>query len=153
MRLVVNASPLIFLSKIDGLPLLDACFDTVLVPPAVVAETGLELPAHITTASLSDAGHAFVRGAVGSLHAGELEVMVLAQEKGIRLVGMDDLLARRKAHQLGLQPLGTVGILLLAHRRKLMDAGTVTAKLDDLINQHGLYLSRQVLEQVRQALR
>jgi len=101
---------------------------------------------------LLDVSSAFVRGAVGSLHAGELEVMVLAQETRIGLAGIDDLLARRKAQQLGLQPIGTVGILLLAHRRKLIDADTISAMLDELINKHGLYLSGRLLEQVRKVL-
>lgn len=44
MRLVTNASPWIFLAKVDLLSLLPSCFSQVLAPPAVVAETGLDLP-------------------------------------------------------------------------------------------------------------
>lgn len=70
MRLVANASPLIFLTKIDLLPLLRSCFSQVLAPPAVVAETGLDLPDFIPCRELSEVGDAFVRGAVGTLHRG-----------------------------------------------------------------------------------
>ena len=39
MRLVTNASPLIFLAKNELLPVLRSCFLRVLAPLAVVAET------------------------------------------------------------------------------------------------------------------
>ena len=78
MRIVTNASPLIFLAKIDSLGLLQRCFARVLVPPAVVVETRLELPDFIEQSQLSEVGEAFVRGAIGSLHRGELEALTLA---------------------------------------------------------------------------
>jgi len=154
VRLVVNASPLIFLDKVDGLSLLCDCFEEILVPPAVASEIGaLRLPDSIRIKTLSTAGSAFVLGAVGSLHAGELEVMLLAQERGIGLVALDDLLARRKAKQMGLQPIGTVGILLLARKQGLLDAAQAMAKIEKLVEIHGLYLSERVLENVRDVLK
>jgi len=59
MRLVVNASPLIFLAKVDALSLLPGCFAEILVPPAVVAEVrDLVLPASIQRAELTPEGAA-----------------------------------------------------------------------------------------------
>lgn len=82
MRLVVNASPLIFLSKVDTLVMLPALFSEILVPPTVINEIGgLPLPPFVRPATLSAEGNAYVRGAVGRLHAGELEAMVLARER------------------------------------------------------------------------
>ena len=113
-----------------------------MVPPAVVTEIcDLALPPSIQRAQLTREGAAYVRGAVGRLHAGELEVMVLAQERQVHHVALDDLLARNKAKQLGLIPIGTVGLLLLANTKGLVSAPIVKAKLQDLINRHGLYLS------------
>ncbi len=154
MKLVVNASPLIFLDKVGGLPLLCDCFEKTLVPPAVVSEIGtLRLPQQLRVKALSTAGSAFVRGAVGSLHAGELEVMVLAQEADIGLVALDDMLARRKAKQIGLQPIGTVGVLLLARKYDVLDAAQVREKIEELVEIHGLYLSGRVLENVWDTLK
>ncbi|CRI63797.1 hypothetical protein THIOKS11570028 [Thiocapsa sp. KS1] len=65
-----NASPLIFLAKIELLPMLRSGFLQVLAPPAVVAETRLVLPGFIECRELSEIGHAFVRGAIGTLHRG-----------------------------------------------------------------------------------
>ncbi len=153
MTLVINASPLIFLSKVDRLFLLRDCFEVTLTPPAVVAEIGtVRLPAFIQITPLSEIGSAFVRGALGSLHAGELEVMVLARDLGIGLVGLDDLLARRKAQQMGLQPIGTIGLILLAHERGVLTAADAWSSVEELVRLHGLYLSPRILESVRAAL-
>ncbi|MBK1630227.1 hypothetical protein CKO31_05600 [Thiohalocapsa halophila] len=152
MKIVTNASPLIFLSKIDSLGLLQQCFSDVLAPPAVLAETGLKLPDFVEQSQLSDLGEAFVRGALGSLHRGELETLVLARERGTDLVAVDDGAARRKAGQMGLRPIGTVGILVLARRFGHLDEPTALEQLNLLVDRHGLYVSSALLQQVRHAL-
>jgi predicted nucleic acid-binding protein len=152
MRIVTNASPLIFLTKIDSLGLLQQCFSRVLVSPAVVAETGLDLPDSIEQLRLSDVGEAFVRGALGTLHRGELETLMLARERDIDLVAVDDSAARRKAVQMGLRPIGTVGILVLARRLGHLDEATAQDKLNLLVDRHGLYLSSTIIRQVHDAL-
>jgi predicted nucleic acid-binding protein len=152
VRIVTNASPLIFLTKTDSLGLLQQCFSRVLVPPAVVAETGLDLPDFIEESQLSDVGEAFVRGALGTLHRGELETLMLARERDIDLVAVDDSAARRKAIQMSLRPIGTVGILVLARRFGHLEEATALYKLDLLIERHGLYLSSAIIQQVRGAL-
>ena len=148
MRLVTNASPLIFLVKIELLPLLQNCFTQVLAPPAVVSETGMDLPDFIQCRELSEVGDAFVRGAVGTLHRGELEAMVLAREQGIDLVAIDDKAARTRASQLGLKPIGTLGLIVLAQRLGHLDSLTAMTKVDELMDVHGLYLSPQVRQQI-----
>ena len=152
MRIVTNASPLIFLSKIDSLGLLQQCFSQILVAPAVVSETGLDLPDFIEQSGLSEVGEAFVRGALGTLHRGELETLMLARERKINLVAVDDSAARRKAVQMGFQPIGTVGLLVLGQRRGLLAAPTAAEKLDQLVERHGLYLSIEILRQVHREL-
>ena len=59
MKLVVNASPLIFLTKIGSLSLLNDCFTEILVPPAVVSEIGpLQLPEFVRVTAVSPLGSA-----------------------------------------------------------------------------------------------
>ncbi len=153
MRLVVNASPLIFLSKVDTLVMLPALFSEILIPPTVITEIGgLPLPPFVRPATLSAEGNAYVRGAVGRLHAGELEAMVLARERQADFVALDDLLARRRARQMDLVPIGTLGLLLLAQRRGLLDAVAVREKIRVLVEAQGLYLSSVVLGEVEKAL-
>lgn len=152
MRIVSNASPLIFLTKVDLLGLLRKCFQQTLVPPGVVAEVGIDLPEFIEPRSLSEFGEAYVKGAIGRLHRGELEALVLAREQKIDLIALDDRAARRRAAQMTLKPIGTLGLLLLFRRRGLLDAAEASDKLDRLIHRHGLYLSDQLIEQAHRTL-
>ncbi len=152
MRIVSNASPLIFLSKIDSLGLLPQCFSEVLMPPAVAVETGMDLPDFIRPHPLSEIGEAFVRGAIGTLHRGELEALTLARELAIDLVAIDDRAARRKAVQMGLKPIGTVGLLVLACRMGHLDEATALDRLEQLVGRHGLYVSGEIMQQVRSTL-
>lgn len=53
MTVVADASPLIALAQVKQLPLLERLFGEILVPPAVVCEVGLSLPAFIRERRLS----------------------------------------------------------------------------------------------------
>ena len=67
------------------------------MPQQVVNELGDEyLPDVIQIKSLSVASSAYVQGALGRLHEGELAAMALAQELSADFVVLDDLLARKK---------------------------------------------------------
>jgi predicted nucleic acid-binding protein len=99
MKIVLNTSPIIFLSKVDSLKLLADVSEEIYVPAGVVNELHeYTPPSFIKTATLSAIGEAYVRGALGRLHQGELEAIILAQEIGADYVVLDDLLARHKAH-------------------------------------------------------
>ena len=82
----------------------------------------------------------------------QIDAAVLARDLGIGLVGLDDLLARRKAQQMGLQPIGTIGLILLAHERGVLTAADAWSSVEELVRLHGLYLSPRILENVRAAL-
>lgn len=93
-----------------------------------------------------------MRGAVGTLHRGEMEAMILAREQGIDLVAIDDKAARTRASQLRLRPIGTLGLIALALRLGHLDAPTAMIKVDALVDIHGLYISTQVRQQIRAQL-
>jgi predicted nucleic acid-binding protein len=123
---VVDTSPLIFLAKLGHLDLLDKGADTVYVPRIVLDEVRAgrdEATQAIEQASLSWLSVRRVRnrGAVEILRAdldlGEAEVIVLAKEVGADKVVMDDLDARRFARRVGLDVIGTMGLLLAARLR------------------------------------
>ncbi len=153
MIVVSNTSPLIFLAKVEALELLPQCFDRILVPHAVVKELGnFSLPSYLQSALISPVGKAFVKGATGRLHVGELEVMVLAQETPADFVLMDDLLARQQAQRLGLRPMGTVGVLRLAQQQGLLSNSDFEQKLNELIEYHGFYLSAKMLKIIRDSM-
>ncbi len=153
MKIVLNTSPIIFLSKIDCLTLLSACFSEIYVPSGVVAELhDFSLPSSIQPRSLSSAGAAYVQGALGRLHQGELEAIILAQEQSVDYVILDDLLARRKAQRLGIKVMGTLGVLLLINKRGLLSADSTWSKIKQLSEVHGLYVSPDLLSQIQKQL-
>jgi predicted nucleic acid-binding protein len=153
MKVVCNTSPIIFLSKLQRVDLLSECFGDVHIPQAVKFELGgVTLPAAIKIQPISEFGSQFVEGALGRLHKGELEAMILAREIQADYVLLDDLLARRKAQRLGLPTIGTVGVIVLAHRQKRITGKTAIAWLDELVHCHGLYLSRDIFDKVKAAI-
>ena len=150
MNIVLNTSPIIFLSKIDCLKLLTDCFDAIVTPSAVVDELHeYILPEFIAVRSLSVIGKAYVRGALGRLHQGELEAIVLAQEIAADYVVLDDLLARRKAQGMSINVIGTIGLLLIMEKQKRLSAEQVWQKIKQLTEQHGMFLSPQLLQHIK----
>ena len=122
---VVDTSPLIFLSKLNRLDLLQGA-ERILVPTAVLREIQ-EYPDEVA-AEVEKAQRSWLqvqavqdRGVVdvlmADLDAGEAEVIALAREVSAERVIMDDLDGRRFAHRLGLAPIGTLGLLLAARLR------------------------------------
>lgn len=136
--LVVNASPLILLARIDRLDLLTPLADLLVVPDAVLreiqagshldeaAEKIKSLPSILQVADLSvpDRVHLW------DLGAGESQVLAHGLERLGAGVVLDDLAARRCARSLGLSMIGTIGIVILCrHRGILSSARPVLEKL------------------------
>lgn len=119
---VCNSSPLIGLEQIGQLHLLEALFDTIDVPDAVVEETAssVVLPDWITRRTLQQIIGPLILKA--SLGPGESEAISLALESNARLIILDDRPARRLAQSLSLTVIGTLGVLLLAKQRALIPA-------------------------------
>jgi len=83
---------------------------------------------------------------VRTLGRGEAEVIGLAQERGADVVVLDDRAARRVAGAVGLQVIGTVGVLVAARRIGIIPA--VVPLLEELREQ-GFRLSDDVLDAIR----
>jgi predicted nucleic acid-binding protein len=80
-----------------------------------------------------------------ALDPGEIEAIALAQELSASMVVLDDRPARRAAHQLGLNVVGSVGVILEAHQRGLID--TVRPDLDAMVKV-GFHMSRSLYEAI-----
>jgi len=66
-----------------------------------------------------------------TLHKGEVEVMILADELNADICIIDDKLAREYAKHLGLTLTGTLGLLVKAKERRILDL--VTPCMDAMI--------------------
>jgi uncharacterized protein len=102
----------------EKLDLLARLFGVVLAPPAVVEEFG-EVPPWLATTSLSDPTVAAALGLV--LGRGESEAIALAAERRCRVI-LDDHQARAAAARLGVEVIGTIGILLRGKQEGVVDS-------------------------------
>ena len=127
---ISNSSPLQYLYQADVLELLPALFGQVCVPEAVVAELeegrrrSVPLPplAELSWLQVRTVRNRTLLPLVTHLGDGEKEVLALGRELSEALLLLDDRDARRRAHALGLEISGTLGVLLLAKERGILDA-------------------------------
>ncbi len=151
---VVNTAPLIFLSKIKRLELLRIGADMVYAPAAVLNELK----------AVQDEALKAVQELLGTwllektcsqpnlltitrqaLDAGEAEVVALALELGTNDVVLDDLDARRFARRSGLQPIGTLGLLLAAKRAGIIQA--ISPEID-MLRKAGFHASNALVTRI-----
>lgn len=122
-NVIVNSTPVIGLANIGKLDILRQMYGAITIPQAVFDE--IKSPSvqrqvnanrdWIRVEQISDTSQKQMYRA--KLHAGEVEVMILAQEKKADLVILDDNAAKKTAKFLGLRVIGTLGILVLAKKR------------------------------------
>ena len=135
---ICNTSPLQYLYQVDLLHLLPILFGSAQAPPAVAAELaegrkrGLRLPklAELSWMTVRPVRDRTLLPLVTSLGNGEKEVLALGLETPDHLLMLDDRNARRHAKAAGLEIVGTLGILVLARERGIID--TVRPILDRL---------------------
>lgn len=125
---MADSSCVIALERIGRLDVLLGSFTSVLIPPAVAAEIGTPVPG-LKVAPVRIPGIAALKRS--QIGAGETEAISLGLQVGDAVVILDDLVARRIAHQLGLRVIGTLGVLLRAKRQGLItEVGPTLAALE-----------------------
>ena len=148
--IICNTSPLIGLSGINLLSVLRDLYTEVWIPREVENEfLAIDETIHrnilnnapwIKTVDLTDSQKAEVY--VG-IDVGEAEVLALASEHEACLVLIDEKKARRMAQDIGLNVKGTVGILLEAKNKGLIDA--IKPLVIEMRN-NGIRLSESLIE-------
>lgn len=151
---IVNNSPLIFLSILNLLPLLRELYTDVWIPEEVQEEflrtettlrrSSLNNAPWIRTVSLTDSQSVSV---YGRLDRGEASVLALAKEHDAHLIIIDEKKAREEAKQIGLTVKGTVGVLLEAKQKGLIDA---IKPLLEALRDDGMYLDQSFIDNVLQ---
>jgi predicted nucleic acid-binding protein len=143
--IVTDSTCLIALERLGRLDILPSLFEPIYAPPEVSREFGTSLP-WLQVVELADPDRVVFLSA--SVDAGEAEAIVLARERGLKVV-LDDLRARRLAHRFELEVIGTLGILVRAKRQGILD---VLRPLLDQMENFGFHMSSELKEEVlRQA--
>jgi predicted nucleic acid-binding protein len=128
--LVVNASPLILLARIDRLDLLASLAKLVVVPKAVIREIQAGSDRDGTAGKVENLSSILQaddrpvpdRIRLWNLGAGESQVLAHALERPGTEVVLDDLAARRCARSLELPMIGTLGVVVLCRHRGIISA-------------------------------
>ena len=130
MKVVINSSPIIGLSCINKLYLLDLIFDEIIIPKAVYRETVLEK----NDIKIKNDIHKLKKAKIVSpqnvhlvefitdvLDEGEAEVIAIAKEMNIETVIIDEKKGRLYARKHNLNVVGSLGLLIIAKKMKLID--------------------------------
>lgn len=132
---VSDASPIILLSKVNQLQLLQLLFKKIYIPERVHYEvttgsTGKYNPSLAGAREVTTAGWieqkqvtdtALVHSLMPKLDQGEAEAIALAKEMGAELLVIDENKGRKQAKQHGITITGTLGILTFAKEKALID--------------------------------
>ncbi|MDD6489229.1 MAG: DUF3368 domain-containing protein [Clostridia bacterium] len=154
-KVVVNSTPLLVLGNIGKLDILRELYGKIYISEAVFKEVSEKNDAASAALRSSNdwiqvlnienpTDYAMYRA---KLHAGEVETMILAQQKSLQadLVILDDLAARKTAKFLGLNVTGTMGVLIKAKQEGIITE--VKPLLNDII-QNGFFISDKVIQMV-----
>ena len=154
---VADSGPIIHLSRVGFVDLLHALYGRITVPRAIFEEVvtqgagqpGSDELAHAEWTDLvdHDEDDPLFRALLQILQRGESAAIAIACRRGAGLILIDDGHARRSARSAGLSVKGTLGLMVLAKQRGLIDA--VAPKIRELLAQR-VWISAEV---VRRALR
>lgn len=155
MIIVSDTSAISNLALIDHLWLLEAIYQTVLIPKAVAHELAAANSPKISTIlelkwiqdkSIHDTQLVEQLQVERGLDTGEAHAIVLALELDADDLLIDERLGRQEVLRLGIPIIGILGVLVLAKQRQLVSQ--VQPVMDSLINQAGFRVSPQLYRQV-----
>lgn len=156
MKVICNTTPLISLSAIDSLFLLETIYTSVVVPEAVSEEINqggrinvpdltsfnwIEIIPNILT---------FEERLLFQLDYGERQVILNAIKLQADLVLLDDKVARNIAEYLGINVKGTLGVLVEAKRKNIISS---FRDLAIKMREQGIYFSLQLINEISEALK
>ena len=128
-----------------------SAFGAITIPPAVLAEIAPSIsdrPGWFVVQPLAQPEPARLQSS--GLGRGEREALSLSLELHAERVILDDRPARRLAQELGLPVIGTLGILLAAKRRGLLER--VEPSLEDLRNRR-FFIAPKLYEHILELAR
>ena len=117
-KVVCNTSCFIALDRINRLDILGNSFKEIIIPPKVEKEIDLKLNC-ISVKSIKN--KSVLQILQTQIDDGESEAIALSLELGNVFVLLDDKKARRIAKQLGLEVIGTIGLILRAKKIGLVN--------------------------------
>lgn len=158
MIIISDTTPLISLLKIGHLELLHHLFGEIQIPCAVYRELAsndkfkqeaIEIfqVEYIQKVDVEDKKSVALLRRVTGLDEGESEAIVLSDEMKADILLMDELKGRQVAKQMGINIMGTIGILMTAFERKLLSADEIKQCIH-VMRMNGRHVGEQLYEQL-----
>lgn len=145
VSVVADASCLIVLQNIQELSLLEKLFGEVFITEEVRGEFGFDLPEWI---KIKEVQNKIQQNALNLiLDAGEASAISLSLDNGNSLLIIDEKKGRRVAQELGLKITGTLGVILRAKEKGLINSvADLLAKLESANFRISPNLKAKILE-------
>ena len=122
---------MIGLTNIGQINILQEMYGSIMVTPEVMKEYGVSLPEWIVVKEVSDIKKTAVFNKF--IGTGESSAIALAMETENSLLIVDDRRARQLALGLGLEIIGTLGLIIRAHENGIInDIDSVVASLREI---------------------
>jgi len=145
---ISNTSPLIALKHAGVLEKLNLLFQRIIVPPSVIRELSVKEKEYFQSLSFLSVEEPRDRRLVLVLKTivdeGEAEAITLALEKSNLLI-IDDLKGRKVARRLGLEIIGTLGVL---KAMKLKDIIREVKPFIERLREKGFYISDDLINKL-----
>ena len=153
-RIVINTGPLIAFARADALDVLDQLPIQFVCPPEVAQEiragAALGYPVVLQPwLTVIPLGKPLDPIALAALDTGEAAVIHIAVEQGIRRVCMDDRKGRRAALAVGLDVVGSLGLLARAKQLGIIPAVRPVA---DRLSNEGAWYDVELLRRFFEAI-
>lgn len=153
---IADTGPLIHLFEIGHLSLLQVVFSSISIPQAVWDESVVagripagDLEAILAQRVLVSADQLLEVTAlpeIAGLQRGELECLALCRSRIINLLLTDDLAARRAAQSLGIQPLGSLGVVVRAFHQGNLSSRDAENAIERLHSISTLFVTRAIVD-------
>ena len=158
MLIVSDTTPIISLIKVNRLDLLKTMFQEVIIPQAVYNELVCNLRFadeadivkncdFLKVASIQDTDNIALLRETEKLDAGESEAIILSQEQVADILLMDEHRGRQVAKRMGINIVGTIGILLQAYDEKLLSRAEILDRLE-CMQRNKIRISKTLMEYV-----
>jgi predicted nucleic acid-binding protein len=150
---ILNASPMILLGKADLLKTISPLAKSWIIPKGVVREVEKKRSIELYLSCLS-CNSQVIQKSTSTLHPliaawdlgqGESEVLSLALENDSAFAVLDDLQARKCATLFDIPLIGSIGLIILAKRKGLIDLAK--PKIESL-KAAGLYIDATMLDRI-----
>lgn len=162
MLVVSDTTPLISLMKIGHLDLIQQLFGEIQIPEAVLHEliSNRRFPeesrliqesAFIKTVVVEDMKAVELLCRSAGLDQGESEAIILSDSNEANLLLMDEAKGRKVAKQMGIQIMGTIGLLMTAYKEKKLNKEEVL-KCVDILKHNGRHIDDRLYGQLIQKL-